>query len=58
MRLIKVNKNDRVVILREVPKPKVERVNVFIERDNLCDECEFRYDCPVARMLRNINRCF
>ena len=58
MRLVRINKDDRVVILREVPRHRVERVNIFVERDNLCDECEYRFDCPVARTLRKLRNCF
>jgi len=52
-------KKDEGLIIREyrlVPKREI-KVNIYTEDDNLCDECEFKYDCPVARVLRS-RRCF
>ena len=60
MRLMRFKK-DREIVIREyrlVPRHEVEVTNVFIDRDSLCDECEFRYDCPVARTLRKLRRCY
>jgi len=58
MRKIWFKKDSGEIVIRSYRVvPKRKELDIYIEDDNLCDECEFKYDCPVARVLRS-RRCF
>lgn len=59
LRIIRVKKDDDVVIVRKRrPSILYEPRNVFVDSDNICDDCEFRFNCPVARLLRGLRSCY
>jgi hypothetical protein len=60
MRKLRFNKKGDIVI-REyhlIPRVRVRHENIFIDDDNICDDCNYKYNCPITRVVNKISKCF
>jgi len=58
-RIIKIRDNGDIVHIRvERIKPVYRTRHIYVESENICDECDRRYNCPFKKLVDKLDNCF
>jgi len=58
-RIIKIRNDGDIVHIRvDRVKPIYRTRHIYVETENICDECEYKYDCPFKKLVDKLNSCF